>query len=64
MTLQMSSRERLLFHTSSIGVSGKFGVGLSVNDYSMLIIILTHFSPVPHFYTPRKRQKTFGFLTV
>ena len=26
-------------------------------------IILTHFSPVPHFYTPWKRQKTFGFLT-
>ena len=25
--------------------------------------ILTHFSPVSHFYTPRKRQKTFGFLT-
>ena len=23
---------------------------------------LTHFSPVPHFYTPWKRQKTFGFL--
>ena len=24
---------------------------------------LTHFSPVPHFYTPWKRQKTKGFLT-
>ena len=24
--------------------------------------ILTHFSPVSHFYTPWKRQKTFGFL--
>ena len=24
---------------------------------------LTHFSPVPHFYTPWKHQKTFGFLT-
>ena len=23
---------------------------------------LTHFSPVPHFYTPWKRQKTVGFL--
>ena len=23
----------------------------------------THFSPVSHFYTPWKRQKTFGFLT-
>ena len=21
---------------------------------------LTHFSPASHFYTPRKRQKTFG----
>ena len=26
-------------------------------------IYLTHFSPVLHFYTPWKRQKTFGFLT-
>ena len=24
---------------------------------------LTHFSPVSHFYTPWKRQKTKGFLT-
>ena len=24
---------------------------------------LTHFSPMPHFYTPWKRQKTYGFLT-
>ena len=24
---------------------------------------LTHFSPVSHFYTPLKRQETFGFLT-
>ena len=23
---------------------------------------LTHFSPMPHFYTPWKRQKTIGFL--
>ena len=26
-------------------------------------ILLTHFSPVSHFYTPWKCQKTFGFLT-
>ena len=25
---------------------------------------LTHFSPVSHFYTPWKRQKTFGFSDV
>ena len=24
---------------------------------------LAHFSPVSHFYNPRKRQKTKGFLT-
>ena len=24
---------------------------------------LTHFSPVSHFYNPRKCQKTNGFLT-
>ena len=28
-----------------------------------LCLILTHFSPVSHFYTPWKHQKTFGFLT-
>ena len=27
----------------------------------MLSICLTHFSSVSHFYTPLKRQKTFGF---
>ena len=27
------------------------------------IMRLTHFSPVSHFYTPWKRQKTKGFLT-
>ena len=26
-------------------------------------VLLTHFSLVSHFYTPWKRQKTFGFLT-
>ena len=25
--------------------------------------LLTHFSPMSHFYTPWKRQKTIGFLT-
>ena len=25
--------------------------------------VLTHFSPVSHFYTPWKRQKTFGQKT-
>ena len=27
------------------------------------VSLLTHFSPVSHFYTPWKRQETFGFLT-
>ena len=26
-------------------------------------MVLTHFSPVSHIYTPWKRQKTKGFLT-
>ena len=26
--------------------------------------LLTHFSPISHFYTPLKRQKTKGFLTL
>ena len=30
---------------------------------SCWIFILTHFSPLSHFYTPWKRQKTKGFLT-
>ena len=30
---------------------------------SEMSLVLTHFSPVSHFYTPWKRQKTYGFLT-
>ena len=30
---------------------------------SLMNIQLTHFSPVSNFFTPWKRQKTFGFLT-
>ena len=30
---------------------------------SNVFLTLTHFSPMPHFYTPYKRQKTYGFLT-
>ena len=30
---------------------------------SSKIYLLTHFSPISHFYTPRKLQKTYGFLT-
>ena len=26
-------------------------------------LVLTHLSPVFHFYTPQKRQKTKGFMT-
>ena len=36
----MSYRERLLFRTSNVRVSGKFGVAKSVNDSIMLITIL------------------------
>ena len=36
----------------------------SFNAFSkFLMFSLTHFSSVSHFYTPWKRQKTFGFLT-
>ena len=35
-----------------------------VNLYDAVVrCILTNFSPVSHFYTPWKRQKTKGFLT-
>ena len=37
---------------------------LILSDFKMWSsAALTHFSPVLHFYTPWKRQKTFGFLT-
>ena len=32
-------------------------------QFMMMIFPLTHFSPMSHFYTPWKRQKTYGFLT-
>ena len=31
--------------------------------FSSKIFLLTHFSAILHFYTPRKLQKTYGFLT-
>ena len=31
--------------------------------YELSASVLNHFSAVLHFYTPWKRQKTFGFLT-
>ena len=36
---------------------------LRIGDLSATVVILTHFSSVSHFYTPRERQKTKGFLT-
>ena len=29
----------------------------------LILNTLTHFSPMPYFYSPRKRQKAIGFLT-
>ena len=29
-----------------------------------LLLTLTDFNPIVHFYTPWKCQKTFGFLTI
>ena len=34
-----------------------------IDELVDVIEYLTHFSPVSHFYTPFKRQKSFGFLT-
>ena len=36
---------------------------LAYYKYPLCLSLLTHFSPVSHFCTPWKRQKTFGFLT-
>ena len=44
--------------SDSLSTSGK-----SINFQEKVMLNLTHFSPVSHFYTPWKRQKTFGFLT-
>ena len=32
------------------------------HEYGRASVILTHFSPMFHFYTPWRRQKTFGFF--
>ena len=32
------------------------------NNFVRLSKLLTHFSPMSHFYTPWKRQKTYSFL--
>ena len=39
--------------------------GQRFNEHALFTITdrLTHFSPMSHFYTPWKRQKTIGFLT-
>ena len=39
----------------------------SINDFKTICTVirekcLTHFSPISDFYTPWKRQKTYGFL--
>ena len=36
--------------------------GISIN--TILVLNLTHFRPMFHFYTPRKRQKIEGFSDV
>ena len=36
---------------------------LSRAHWSTPEMYLTHFSPIFHFYTPWKRQKTFDFVT-
>ena len=38
-------------------------VRLAYKSISWFSVLLTHFSPVSHFYAPWKRQKTKGFLT-
>ena len=35
----------------------------SLVQYQQCLSFLTHFSPVSHFNTPRRRQKKFGFMT-
>ena len=37
------------------------GILLSKASYNLVLIVLTHFTPMFHFYTPNKRQRTFGF---
>ena len=57
------------FALASLNVGGCFANYLTFRPFltfwhiKLNVYILTHFSPVSHSYTPRKRQKIFGFLT-
>ena len=45
-------------------VNKKYSSKTTVSYSSTLVnTYLTHFKPMYPFYTPKKRQKTFGFLT-
>ena len=77
MILRRKVLELLIFQWK---INGKYflrGIFFSSYTYVFLIILqavtwvlqrinvlLICFSPVFHFYTPKKRQKTFGFLTI
>ena len=51
-----------VFHYGFFSKCEKICTKLRISSY-VLKKTLTHFSPVSHFYTPWKHQKTFGFLT-
>ena len=66
MQLNESSHFQWLQLIDSILERWKFIIRENYKNAPNLVIHddhLTHFSPVLHFYTPWKRQKTKGFLT-
>ena len=48
-----------VYTSKYIPILTKYSLKINV----VFVKALTHFSPVSHFYTLRKHQKTFGFLT-
>ena len=55
----------LQYHLAFILIAwivSKYGVLSGPYLDTSYTVTLTHFSPVSHFYTPRKRQKNFVFL--
>ena len=54
--------DSIVYDSSKVEQNGNWMI-LKTNYGSRLVRTLTHFSPISQFYTPWKRQKTFGFLT-
>ena len=61
-TINASSTFYYVYFTFSHVIEKKL-LSKIMNVTIKVIILLTYFNPMLHFYAPWKRQKTFGFLT-